>query len=272
MAAPINPVRMNHINIVVDDFAQSAAHFAALFGADFLMDLPQAEWHAGLVDFGRVIFELFAPPTFLLNARYGAHYLGIEYQADMSCVREAIATHGIRIARDIGVALHTHPADSLGVAFEFYDGSFHDNHWPLLGRQMHPARHWRDDHPLGLQGLKHYAIAVADLARAAGFIESFLGGTRAYEIDLPLIGGQAIGFHCGDGLVELQAPLGQGALQRHLTRWGNGIRSTVFTVRDLDQARRYFAERGISPDAGSTANSFALPPQASFGVLFEFAA
>lgn len=36
------------------------------------------------------------------------------------------------IAWAIGLALHTHAADTLGVAFEFYDGAFHDrsgSHW-----------------------------------------------------------------------------------------------------------------------------------------------
>ena len=270
MAQPINPVRMNHINIVVEDFAASTAHFADLFGADFLLDLPQAEWHAGLIDFGRVIFELFAPPTFLLNARYGPHYLGVEYQADMAAVRAAIAAHGIRIARDIGVALHTHPHDTLGVAFEFYDGSFHDNDWPLLGRKMHPASHWREAHGLGLLGLKHYAIAVADIAAADIFIASFLGGERLYEEERPLLNARVVGWQCGDGVIELQAPLGAGALQRHLDRWGNGIRSTVFAVQDLSLARRYFEERGVAPQDGSSDDSFALPSSASGGVLFEF--
>lgn len=271
MAPPITPVRMNHLNAVVEDFPASAARLGALFGADFLLDLPQAEWHAGLVDVGRVIFELFAPPSFLLNARYGPHYLGVEYQADMAVVRAAIADHGIRIARDIGVALHTHPADTLGVAFEFYDGQFHDNDWPLLGRKMHPASHWLCHHPLGLMGLKHYTIATADLTKAAAFLESFLGATRVYDEARPDLAAQALGYHCGDGIIELQAPTGIGPLHSHLTRWGEGIRSTVFAVANLAVARAYFLERGITPIAGSTADSFALPPEATGGVLFEFA-
>ena len=270
MAGPINPVRMNHINVVVEDLPHSVEHFSALYCAEFLMDLPQREWHAGLVDFGRVIFELFAPPAFLLNARYGPHYLGIEYQAEMAVVREAIAAHGVRIVRDIDVALHTHPADCFGVSFEFYGGSFHDNDWPLLGRKMRAPSHWQLDHELGLVGLKAYTIAVADMGAATRFIESFLGGSRVYDEDRPLIGARAIGFQCGDGLLEIQAPVAEGVLRRHLCHKGDGIRSTVFAVQDLDLARGYFQNRGILPGPGSTANSFSLPLAASFGVLFEF--
>ena len=72
--------------------------------------------------------------AFLLNARYGPHYLGLELQADMDAVREVIAARGIGIARDIGFAVHTHPADTLGVSFEFYDGEFHQRECTANGR------------------------------------------------------------------------------------------------------------------------------------------
>jgi hypothetical protein len=270
MAHPIEPLLLNHVNMVVEDYAGSVGHLRTLFGADLLMELPQPEWHAGLVDIGRVIFELFAPTSFLLNARYGPHYLGVEYQADMDIVRSAVAGNDIRIVRDIGVALHTHPADCFGVAFEFYDGSFHANHWPLLGRKMRPASYWRDEHELGLLGLRHYTIAVGDLVAGARFIDRFIGGHRLYEDDRPLIGGRAIGYRVADSVLELQASSGQGTLQDHLKRWGNGIRSTVFGVVDLERARQYFIDRGVVPLNGSTVDSFSLPMEASFGMLIEF--
>ena len=47
------------------------------------MDLPQRELHACLIEIGRVIFELFVPHEFLTTVRYGPHYVGIEYQADV---------------------------------------------------------------------------------------------------------------------------------------------------------------------------------------------
>lgn len=268
----IRAIRVNHLNVVIDDFAAGVARLAKLFGAEFLMDLPQAEWHAGLVDVGRTIVELFVPPAFLLNARYGPHYLGIEYQADMAQVRATIAEQGIRVARDIGAALHTHPADTLGVAFEFYDGSFHDNHWPLLGRAMRPAGYWRDEHPLGLTGLKHYTLAVRDLDGARAFLARFLGAAPHYDEARPGIAAHALGCRAGDSAIELLAPTGDGALRRHLDRFGDGIRSAVFGVRDLGQAQRHFASRGLPTTAGSAPGSFALRPDDTLGLLFEFAA
>jgi hypothetical protein len=124
MPARIDCVRLNHLNVVLKDFAASVGHLTQYYGAEFLLDIPQSEWHAGLITFGDVIFEIFCPHGFLLNARYGPHYIGLEYQADMTVVREVLARNNIGIVRDIGLALHTDPVDCHGIAFEFYDGSF----------------------------------------------------------------------------------------------------------------------------------------------------
>ena len=86
----IRPVRVNHLNVVLEDFDESIARWDDVYGAEFLSDIPQQEWHAALIGIGRCIFELFVPSSFLLNARYGPHFLGIEYQADMTVVREVL--------------------------------------------------------------------------------------------------------------------------------------------------------------------------------------
>jgi catechol 2,3-dioxygenase-like lactoylglutathione lyase family enzyme len=267
----IRALSVSHINVVVEDFDASVAHFRRLYGADLLMDLPQAEWHAGLVEIGRVIFELFVPRSFLLNSRYGPHYLGIEYQADMGEVREVLARNGIRIARDIGLALHTHPADGLGIAFEFYDGGFHERAWPLLGgRKMRSAAYWRDEHPLGATGLKGCTVAVADLDVGIRFLRNVFGAEVSYRAVHAGLRARSAGLQVADGVIELMEPDGAGPLQDHLHRYGQGIRSSVLGVRDLEQARRYFVERGIALTSFDEPDRFAVLPQHNLGLLFEF--
>ncbi|TAL04553.1 MAG: hypothetical protein EPO08_01055 [Rhodospirillaceae bacterium] len=271
MTKSIRCTRVNHMNVALQNFDASVDHFRKLYGADFLLDIPSREWHAGLVEMGRVIFELFVPHDFLLNFRYGPHYVGVEYQADMDKVREAVAAHGIRIVRDIGVAIHTHPADCFGVAFEFYGNYFHDNDWPLLGGQkMRPAAYWRDEHPLGLTGLKSYTVAVSDIDAAKTFFQSFLSAEVVYEAPRAAIAARAVGLQVADAVVELITPVKDGTLQRHLHQFGDGIRSTVFGVRDIEQARRYFTERGVNLVPGGAPNTFAVPAEANLGVIFEF--
>lgn len=271
MSRSIRPTRVNHLNVVIEDLDAGVAHFREIYGAERLLDLPQREWNACLIHIGRVIIELFAPHDFLLNARYGPHYLGIEYQADMDEVREVVAAHGVRLVRDIGAAVHTHPADCFGVAFEFYSGEFHTRDWPSLGGPMQPAEHWRAAHPLGLTGLKGYTLAVADLEAASRFFQGFLGAEVAYETPRPAVAAHAVGLQVADAVLELIAPLGDGAIEQHIRRFGQGIRSTVFGTRDIDQARRRLVALGIELVPGAAPGAFAVPAAANQGVMFEFA-
>jgi catechol 2,3-dioxygenase-like lactoylglutathione lyase family enzyme len=271
MPRSIHPTRLNHLNLVVEDLDASVAHLRRQYGAELLVELPQREWNACLIHIGRVIIELFAPHAFLLNARYGAHYLGVEYQADMAEVRAAVAEHGVRLVRDIGAAVHTHPADCFGVAFEFYSGQFHDRDWPTLGGPIKPAEHWREAHPLGLTGLKGYTLAVEDVAAASGFLQSFLGAEPVYQAPRPSLAAQAVGLQVADAVIELLGPVGDGAIEQHLRRFGQGIRSTVFGVRNLDVARRELASRGVDLAAGGAPDRFAISPGSNLGLMFEFA-
>ena len=270
VAARIHPVRLNHVNLVLEDFDDSVRHLERMYGMQFLVDIPRTEWHACVVNIGRVLFELFVPQQFLLNSRYGPHHLGIEYQADMEEVRHVIASHDIRIVRDIGTAVHTHPADCHGVAFEFFGDYFHDAEartgWPA----MQPAEYWLNEHPLGLTGLKGCTITVLDLAKARDFFLGFLKGEVLFDEPRPSISARAVGLQVAGAVLELLAPVGDGAIQRHILQSGEGIRSTVFGVSDIDQARRYFAERGVELVPGAGPGVLAVPVERNCGVLFEF--
>jgi hypothetical protein len=272
MARSIRPQRVNHMNAVVAEFDASVKHLQDLYGAEFMVDIPQQEWHACLMAMGQTIFELFVPPGFLLISRYGPHYVGIEYQADMDEVRAVIAAQDIRLVRDIGLAVHTHPADCFGIAFEFYGGSFHDRDWPLLGGPIKSAEYWRDEHLLALTGLKGYTVAVHNLDAASAFFQRFLSAEVKYEVARPAIAAHAIGLQVADSTVEILAPAGEGELHQHLQQFGQGIRSTVFGTRDINQAKKYFAERGVGVVQGAETEAFAIPASTNLGLIFEFSA
>jgi len=271
MAKTIHPVRVNHLNVVLEDFQGSIAHLNKVFGAEMLNDLGGKDWHACLIDIGDVIFEIFTPFNFFLNTRYGPHYLGIEYSVpSMPEAREVVAAHNVRIARDIVAAIHTHPADGFGSSFEFWDGVFHGND-KLTGGPMKGPAYWRDQHPLGLTGLKAHTHAVEDIDKATKFLGTFLDAKPAYDAARPDIDARARGFHIGDAILELVTPEGDGVLRRHLNRHGEGIRSTIFGVRDMGQARRHFAGLGVPLVAGTIPGSVAVPAEANLGLTFEFA-
>ena len=264
---------MNHINAVVDGYDESVARFSDLYGAQVIMDMPRDEWHACLIVFGgAVIFELFAPHDDLLHARFGPHYVGVEYQVtDVDAAREAIIARGGRVLRELGVAFHAHPAECHGVAWEFYGDSFHALPPPVAYLEpIRPVSYWSEDHPLGSTGLKRYSLAVEDMDAARGFLEGVLNGSLLYQEDRPAIGAQAVGVTLADTVVELLAPTREGLISRHVARWGDGIRSTVFQVKDLEVARTYFKGKGVELVAGDGPDTLAIRPQDNCGILFEF--
>ncbi len=280
MVTTIRPVRLNHMNVVLQDFDASVQHFQEKYDAELVVDIPKPEYHACLVETGRVLFELFVPSVYLLNSRYGPHYLGVEYQADMDVVRQAVADHEMRIVRETryasdvngnpAYALHTHPADGFGASYEFFHDDFHEWNWPLLGGKFKSAEYWRSL-PFGLTGQKGYTHAVHDIAAATAFMQSFLGGEPVYEAERPNINARAVGLKVGDIVVELLTPTGDGELARHLHRYGDGIRSTVFGVSNIDQAKRHLTERGLPTIPGGAPGTIAVPAEANLGVIFEFA-
>lgn len=270
MQHQISPLRLNHMNAVVEDFDKSVQVFSNLYGAEFVVDLPSPEFHACLLAFGGGIFELFAPSAYLLNARHGPFHLGVEYQADMDEVRAAIAERDIRIIRDIGHALHTHPDDTLGVSFEFYGDYFHDREWPLLGRPIQSSTYWRDTHPMGMASLKGYSIVVEELDAALGFLRSFFKTETVYEESRLFGAGRAVGLQVGDSVIEVLAPEGHGDIASYLQRHGPGIRSTLFSVADTAKASAYLKDRGVDVVEGSAPGRIALPASSNSGLLFEF--
>jgi hypothetical protein len=238
----------------------------------YVADLDNKEWHAMLVVLGRVLFEVFTPHAWLLNARYGAHHLGMEFQvADMAEARQALAERGVRILRDLDVAVHTHPADSYGMSFEFFGDNFHDREMPSFLEQMKPAEYWRDEHPLGVTGLKAFRLAVDDAPAVSSFLQDFVRAEPAYDEDRPAIGARALGLSLAGTTAEVLGATGDGMIADHVRRYGDGIRSTVFEVADLGRVERHFGEHGIALQPGVAPGSLAVPAELNRGVIFEFA-
>lgn len=272
MSSVVKALQVNHVNFVDADFEQCVSHFKDVYGAEYLMNVPGEDARACLFQIGRVIFELFTPRMWLLTSRYGPHYLGIEFQvADMAEARAALAERNVRIARDIEVAVHCHPADCYGVSLEFWSGEFHTMEYELLGgKQMQTAAFWSDEHPLGLTGLKGVTWAVHDMVGARAFLESLFGARQVYETTRPQLAARAIGLQIADTVVELLSPTGPGELTAHLARHGDGIRSTVFAARSVAKVRDYLSARDVPLVPGTADGTIAVPGDANSGIMFEF--
>lgn len=58
---------------------------------------------------------------------------------------------------------------------------------------------------------------------------------------------------------------------REMLRTGQGIRSTVYAVKDVAASKAYFEGRGLRVIAGTAAGSIAVDPRDNHGIMFEFA-
>jgi hypothetical protein len=263
---------MNHINAVVEGLDETVDHFRDLYGAQLLSDLQTDDWRYCLITIGTVIFELLTPHNEVRTAHLGPHYVGLEYQVpDTSEARKTVQARGMRIIGDIGTAFFTRRSESFGVGFEFYHRNFHEEGPPRgFLEPIKPIDYWRDEHPLGCTGLERYSVAVSDVGAATAFFRDFVGATDLYETRRPAVGALAVGLSLADTIVELLAPTEDGAIQRHLGRYGDGIRSVVLGVQDLEQARSYFADRGIEAQSGDSPVTFSIAPKDNRGIMFEF--
>ena len=261
---------VQHVNVVHEGYDAVVDHYSRLFDGDVVFARRQPTWHACLLDAGGVLFEVFVPDEFFLHTRYGSHYLGIEFRVDdIEAVRATLADQNVRIARDLGVAVHAHPADCHGVSLEFFTGDFHSDP-ELLDRPMRGASYWRDEHPLGLTGLHGCTIAVRDLPSALARFQSLLEHEVVHETHRPDVGGLAVGLGVGGAVLELVAPDGTGPIHDHLLEHGEGIRSTIFSVTELDRVRHHFARLDVDLVQGTIPGSLAIPPVQHLDVLVEF--
>jgi Glyoxalase-like domain len=160
-------IHPNHINAIVDGYEATIEHFRDRVGFTLDRRIPDSGdgTDACLMTLGGVMFEFFAPKERgergqgRLLARYGDHYVGIEYHVpDVTGAREFARESGIRIINDLGAAFFTYPGSSFGIAFEIYDGDF---------KQLaQPARYRETQHPLGLTGLARLSVAVESVEAA----------------------------------------------------------------------------------------------------------
>jgi catechol 2,3-dioxygenase-like lactoylglutathione lyase family enzyme len=273
-------IAFNHVNMTVDSFTDAVDHFTRIHDAQFVLDMPSSVWHAGVVYFGGILVEIFEPSGLLLNARHGANYLGLEYQItpSLDVARAALAERGIRISRDIGKAIHTHPRDTFGISMELCEVNLHE--MPLedaYGEPLtiswiepwRPVSYWRDEHPLGVTGMKHCTVAVGDLAGATGMYASLFGAVEQERTERPAISAEGVQMELAGTILEFQTPTGPGPLADHLARYRDGIRSLVVQVASIEQAAEHLRRTGVRTTPGDSEGTIATDAAPEGGLRIE---
>jgi hypothetical protein len=215
------------------------------------------------------MFEFFTPKERgergqgRLLARYGDHYIGIEYHVpDVTSAREFAVEKEIRIINDLGAAFFTYPGNSFGIAFEIYDGDF---------KQLaQPAGYWEKQHPLGLAGLARLVVAVESVEAAAARLNELAYVSQIGPVTRPRAAAKGVQLQVGTAVWELLEPTGDGPLADYLGRYGQRIRSTVFKAGDLAEVEKHLTAQGFDLIPGDAAGALAINPAQNKNLLFEF--
>lgn len=149
--------------------------------------------------------------------------------------------------------------EALGMRLEFLWGDLAND--PRLRSDWDPLR-WRDNHPLGLEGLQSIGVSCNSLDAAR---EVFAGKLGWPEIAHRRIDGAACAaFLIGDAVIEAMQPLDAGSGLASHARELKGIWCLTFQVRDAAGAARYFRSKNLRL-VGDTERRFAIDPDQAFG-------
>lgn len=148
--------------------------------------------------------------------------------------------------------------ETLGMRLEFLTGALDND--PRLRGDWNPAW-WRDEHPMGLEGLQSIGVSACrlDLARETfgklGWLE--IGSRTTAEA-------HCASFLIGDAVVEAMEPREAGSELDNHAEQGNGIWRLVFQVRSAPAAARYLRSKNLKL-VGDPDRCFAIDPGQAFG-------
>jgi Glyoxalase/Bleomycin resistance protein/Dioxygenase superfamily len=271
MAGKWQLIHPNHINAIVDGYEATIEHFRDRVGFTLDRRIPDSGdgTDACLMTLGGVMFEFFAPKERgergqgRLLARYGDHYVGIEYHVpDVTGAREFARESGIRIINDLGAAFFTYPGSSFGIAFEIYDGDF--------TQLAQPARYWETQHPLGLTGLARLSVAVESVEAAVTRLHELAEVSEIGPVSRPRASARGVQMQVGTAVWELLEPTGDGPLADYLGRYGQRIRSTVFKAGNLTAVEKHLTAQGFDLIPGDADGVLAINPAQNKNLLLEF--
>ena len=136
-----------------------------------------------------------------------------------------------------------------------------DAHW-------RPVK-WRDEHPLGIEGLQSIGVSAPSLDAASEvFAQKFEWpelGTRS----LPGDRAACTAFHMGDTVIEAMVGEGEDSPVAQHCRDIQGIYCMTFKVKSAEAAAGYLRGRGLTL-VGDVADRFAIAPDEAQGRLIYF--
>ncbi len=139
---------------------------------------------------------------------------------------------------------------------------------PRLVSGWNPMR-WRDDHPLGIEGLQSIGVSTVSLEAARECFAQRLDWPEIGSRNLPGEDAECVSFAMGDTVIEAMMPkVEESELARHV-RETQGIYCLTFKVRSAQAAADYLRGKGFDL-IGDLATRFAIRPDQAFARTIWF--
>ena len=196
-------------------------------------------------------------------------WLGLALKvADLPSADKWLSAKGFKLHYDPGMEAHYFLIarwQVLGVRIEIIKQDLPND--PRRDPLWSPAR-WRDEHPLGIEGLQSIGVSAdsLDAARAVfGRFEWPEIGSR----DLPGDAATCAAFASGDTVIEaMVGDCEESPVARH-SRDVQGVYCMTFKVKSAQAAAEYLRGRGLTL-VGEVADRFAVVPEQAQGRLIYF--
>ena len=197
-------------------------------------------------------------------------WLGVALKvADLSAADAWFRQRGFKLHYDAGMEAHyflISRGQLMGLRVEVLAQELPGD--PRRDPAWTPA-YWRNEHPLGIEGLQSIGLSVTSLDEAR---ELFAGRLEWPEVgSRPLPGDRAdcAAFAMGDTVIEAMQPKeADSPLARH-ARDVKGIYCLTFKVRSAQAAAEYLRGKGLNL-IGDTPDRFAVSPEQAYGRLIYF--
>lgn len=197
-------------------------------------------------------------------------WLGVALKvADLAAADRWMQARGFKLHYDPGMEAHYFLIarhQLLGMRMEVLRQDLPND--PRRDPDWTPAK-WRDEHPLGIEGLQSIGLSAPSLAEARAVFGERLEWPELGARDLPGDQARCTGFLMGDTVLEaMEGHSEDSPVARH-AREVKGIYCLTFKVRSAEKAAEYLRGKGLGL-VGDVAGRFAIDPDQAFGRLIYF--
>lgn len=212
-----------------------------------------------------------APIGDMLRRSAGAdRWLGLALRvADLKEADPWFRARGFKLHYDPGMENHyflVGRGQAMGVRLELLQGDLPGD--PRIVEGWSPAK-WRDDHPLGIEGLQAIGVSAPSVEEARDLFARRLELADLGQRHVAIDDADCAAFVLGDTVIEALVPRGADSpLARHVAAV-KGICNITFKVRDAQAAVDYLRSKGLDV-VGDVDDRFGLRPEQAFGRTIRF--